>query len=102
MYHTHCYCIYCPNHPLFEQRHKLGSPVTGFDPTKFILNDYKHHGAFVDCLEPKSSAFHSPWNLDPDDFDYPVTAYGDGVSETGLYTAGLTLHASCGNETYIA
>lgn len=98
---TTCYCIYCPNHPQFEERHTLGSPVTGFTASKTIWQDkYNSHKAEVDCLLPQSDAFYVH-NLDPEDFNYPTTAYGDGCSETGFYNYyGLTLYATCGNETY--
>lgn len=97
---TRCYCTYCPNHPKFEQRHSLGSPPTGFCAGRYIPSNFAPHGAEVDCLQPVSKAFGFPWELDPNDFDYPVTAYGDGSAESGMDTAWLTLYAGCGNEKY--
>ena len=98
---TDCYCIYCPNHPLFNQRHDLGQPVTGFTASKMICQSkYDAHKREVDCLEPVCEAI-TDGIIDPLDYDFPTTAYGDGISQTGFdQVGGLSLFAYCGNERY--
>ena len=98
---TKCYCIFCPKHPKHNQRNQLGNPVVGFHVGDFINPSYDHQGSDVDCLEPISDAFEHYFFLDAEDFNYPITAYGDGSSVTGFYSVnGLTLYAGCGNEEY--
>lgn len=97
---TRCYCIFCPKHPKHSQRNNLGEILTGYSADKTIIGDYEHQASEVDCLNPRSDAFVMH-DLDPDDFKYPITAYGDGCSETGFYYHfALTLYATCGNEEY--
>lgn len=96
---TKCYCTSCPNHPKFKQRHELGSPPTGFRANYSIPYNFDPHAAEVDCLKPVSQAFED-YFLEPDEFDYPLTAYGDGEAVTGYYSWWLTLNAGCDNERY--
>lgn len=96
---TKCYCTSCKNHPKFEQNALLGYPPTGFLPDRYIDDRYEPHAAEVDCLKPVSDAFER-YFLDPEDFEYPVTAYGDGSAETGFSSNCLVLYAGCGNEQY--
>ena len=87
------------NHPKFEQNALLGYPPTGFRAGSFISNRYEHHASQVDCLKPISDAFED-YFLDPEDFDYPITAYGDGSAETGFRSNSLVLYAGCGSEEH--
>ncbi len=97
---TKCYCTYCPNHPKFAQRHTLGSPVTGYSPLKYNPDDnYDAHAAEVNCLKPMSISIDNG-TIDPDDYDFPITAYGDGCSMTGFNGSDLVLFAHCANEEY--
>lgn len=97
---TSCYCIFCHNHPKFSQRYSLGVPVTGYSPLKYNPNsDHDSHKAEVDCLEPHSPSIENG-TIDPDDYDFPVTAYGDGISQTGFYNNDLVLFACCVNEKH--
>lgn len=95
---TTCYCIYCPHHPLFEKRHDIKFP-TGFFVGEFIREGYEA-GVEVDCLQPDSPAF-SELNIDPDDYEFPKTAYGDGSSQTGFSGHGFEIQAYCDNEEYV-
>ncbi len=61
---------------------------------------YDAHKREVDCLEPVCEAI-TDGIIDPLDYDFPTTAYGDGISQTGFdRVGGLSLFAYCGNETY--
>ena len=98
---TRCYCIFCPKHPKHSQRNNLGKPFLSYSVERWIGKDYEHQASDVDCLDPKSDAFEMHFFLDAEDFEYPITAYGNGASETGFYNcSGLTLYATCGNEEY--
>lgn len=94
-----CYCTSCPNHPKFSQRHSLGNPPTGYRADRYFGDRFEVHEAEVDCLQPVSQAFED-YLLDPTDFDYPITAYGDGEAVTGYTSFYLTIHAGCDNEQY--
>ncbi|MEO0835976.1 MAG: hypothetical protein AAFY16_08315 [Cyanobacteria bacterium J06642_3] len=100
---TNCYCIYCPNHPKHLQRHQLGVPITGFTADRYFDQEkFKSHVAQVDCLLPICGAIDDDI-ISPDDFNFPITAYGDGQSQTGFFNqGGLTLDATCANERYEA
>jgi hypothetical protein len=103
---TTCHCIYCKHHPLFEQRNEL-STLTGWNVGSWILDrKYTEQGKEVDCLEPITDAYeYSVLDLDPiETYEFPVTAYGDGCSNTGFEIDGdgfeLTIFGYCKNETY--
>ncbi len=98
---TNCYCTSCKNHPKHEQRAFLGFPPVGYAADKHPPEfEFEQHAAVVDCLKPVCFAIEDG-AIDPDDFLFPITAYGDGASETGFYYQGcLTLLANCGNEDH--
>jgi hypothetical protein len=56
-------------------------------------------GVEVDCLDPVSDAF-DVLDVDPSDYDFETTAYGDGVSITGIDQDSFRIWANCGNEKY--
>ncbi len=96
---TKCYCVGCPKHPLFENRHNYVF-YTGFDVGDTIWkNEDLVQGADVDCLEPVSDAFDD-LDINPEEHDFPITAYGDGNSITGFDGRGYTIVANCENEEY--
>ena len=94
---TECHCLYCPRHPLHKKRGDIVSP-TGYDPTKWGPGGKT--GREVDCLKPVSDAFDA-FDIDPEDEEFPTTAYGDGCAMTGFERDGITLYAHCGNEEYV-
>ena len=96
---TRCYCILCPKHPLYTKRKEL-SVLAGWQVGRGIY-DPKHEagGANVDCLEPISDAFDE-LHIDSEDYEFPVTAYGDGCSLTGIEGRGFEVEAICNNEEY--
>jgi hypothetical protein len=97
---TTCYCILCPKHPFYAKRKEL-SVLTGWRVGWLI---YKPEdvagGAVVDCLEPVSYAFDE-LNIDPGDYEFPITAYEDGCALTGFHGRGFEIEANCDNEEYI-
>lgn len=97
---THCYCIYCQNHPKFNIRHTFDYPATGFDVHRFIDPKFDEQSAIVNCLEPSCGAIEKEI-IDPNDYKFPVTAYADGCSWTGFWNVdGISIHASCKAEKY--
>lgn len=95
---TKCFCIFCPRHPKFKDRHLWNDPPTGFLPGDIIWGA-DEYAAKVECLLPVSSAFEE-FNIDPNYQEFPITAYGDGCAMTGFSTDGITVFASCHNEDY--
>jgi hypothetical protein len=97
---TKCYCVGCKRHPLHDKRKELSPWVVGWEPDRIIFGENaKSQGAEVDCLEPVSGAFsHLVGEID--DYEYPITAYGDGCSITGFQEDGMTVVATCGNEDH--
>ena len=93
---THCYCIGCKKHPKHEDRKNLVW-VTGYP--KFIYGDDGKSGADVDCLSP-SSGFFDDNRGEPEEFEFPETAYGDGSSLTQAEEIGFTIFANCENEDH--
>lgn len=96
---TMCYCIYCPRHPLFENRHNLDCPA-GWTVGRAIYGKEALVGKEVNCLNPDSAAFDN-FNLNPEDFEYEITAYGDGLSMTGCMEDGIEIWGYCKNERCI-
>lgn len=95
---TKCYCVGCKRHPLHSKRKEFKKWLTGYSPDSLIVtNEYENQAAIVDCLKPTSGADEY---VDLDDFDYPVTAYGDGAAITGCDLPGLIIYANCGNEDH--
>jgi len=94
---TKCYCVLCKRHPLYKNNKKWKNVYAGFDIGKFIPKEFDKHGKDVECLHPVSSAFDE-LDLDPDDFKWEGTAYGDGCSLTFVNKAGYTIMANCGSE----
>ena len=95
---TKCYCIGCKLHPLHDKRGKLPWYV-GWDIHRITMRDYSDSAADVNCLKPESK-FFDEFLSDPGDFDWPVTAYGDGEADTGHDAEGFTIYAVCGNEDH--
>lgn len=96
---TRCYCIHCPNHPKFKIRTTFNRCVTGFGMGRFIMPEYDEQSATVNCLKPVCEAIEQEI-IDLNEYDFPVTAYGDGASTTGFYHVGGLTHATCSNERY--
>lgn len=95
---TRCYCLHCKNHPKHAIRASFDRCVTGFEAGNFIMPEYDEQSAIVNCLEPSCGAIRDEI-IDPEDYGFPITAYGDGSSETGFYNRnGLSIHATCANE----
>ena len=95
---TKCYAIYCSKHPLYNQRApllKTEKVVTGFRGDIFLSPTHPH-AAEVACLEVVGD-FHS---VDPEDFEWPETAYADGYAHTFAEEGSVELHGACGNEDY--
>ena len=96
---TTCYCVYCPRHPLHYDIVRK-DVLTGWRVGDFIWDKmHKDQGIEVDCLEP-ASAFFEDYGYDPENYDFPITAYNDGMSETGTEEDGFTIYAYCANEEY--
>lgn len=93
---TKCYCLGCKNHPLHSKRNEY-QWLVGWSPDKMVFSH--PYGTEVDCLDPVSDAFDIFWE-DPEDFEYPITAYGDGCAITGFQENGITLVAFCKNEDH--
>jgi len=99
---TICYCIFCPNHPLFERREEFSSKgkISGWRANTFMpLGFVKEMGVKVDCLAPDSEAFDA-LDIDPEDIEWETCAYNDGCAETGYQGHGYDLYAYCENEEY--
>lgn len=96
---TKCYCIYCKYHPLHAEREKFDT-LAGWHVGDWIWDKkYLEQGKNVDCLDPQSDAFD--FLMDgPCDFDYPVTAYGDGLAVTGFDEDDLKVNGYCAKEKY--
>ena len=94
---TKCYCVGCKKHPLHNKRNELGKWFTGYHPENFVESKFEVQGADVDCLKPESAAEDY---LRLEDFEYPITAYGDGAAITGCALPGITIFANCGNEEH--
>ncbi len=94
---TKCYCVGCKKHPLHSKRKEFKKWYTGFYPGYFVDHKYDEQGVDVDCLMPESSASDY---VNLDDFEYPITAYGDGSVVTGAEVPGLIIYATCKNEEY--
>jgi len=95
---TKCYCLGCKRHPKHDKRNQFKKWFTGFEPGFVIIaKQFEDQGSFVNCLKVESEADEF---VDLNDFDYPITAYGDGCAVTGSETQGLTIYANCGNEDH--
>jgi len=96
---TKCYCIFCKRHPLYGQ--KFEEWVAGWYPGKFIYNDHeeKKTGVEVDCLEPEHYVFDE-YDIDMEQFEFPITAYGDGCALTGFSEPGIEMTTTCLNEEH--
>jgi hypothetical protein len=98
--HTKCYCIYCPKHPLhLKQKEFKNGALTGWSVDCWIDSDYEETASEVECLNPISAAF-SELDIYPKDFEFPITAYGDGNAVTGVEGNGFNIYAICKDETY--
>jgi len=96
---TKCYCLYCTRHPLHDKRDNF-NVLTGYEPGQYISAEFNIQGKEVDCLSPLSDAFIE-LDIKAEDFEWKVTAYGDGSAITGVEGVGFTLFAGCGNETFV-
>jgi hypothetical protein len=96
---TKCYCILCPRHPLYPKREeKIKGLVVGWELGKPIWKPEQiENGVEVDCLIPDSPAFDD-FDVDVEDLDFKVTAYGDGQAITGVSGSGYEIYATCSNE----
>jgi hypothetical protein len=98
---TKCYCVCCSKHPLHQKYLDSGrkmNVVTGFMTGQFI-HDSDNTGKDVECLDPISDAFDE-LGLIESTYEYPITAYGDGSSETGFVGNSYIIYAHCDNEDY--
>lgn len=96
---TLCYCVGCKKHPLHDKRNEFKNWVTGWTPDSFIWDEQKKQGAEVDCLEV-DSRFMFENDMSPEDYDFPITAYGDGTSLTGFIKYGTMITGICANEEH--
>jgi hypothetical protein len=95
---TKCYCVFCINHPLHNKQKEFKEVLTGYYPeVGFIGSEFNEQGKEVNCLKPISDAFYD-LGREPEDFEWKVTAYGDGCAITGVEVPGFTIFAYCGNE----
>ena len=95
---TKCFCVYCSNHPLYNERNNL-PVVVGWTLDRMIFGDCARTGVDVECLQPESDAFFE-LDISPDEHEFPITAYGDGSSNTGFEGMGYVVHAYCSKEDY--
>jgi len=91
---TKCYCAYCTKHPLYGKTKDIKVP-TGFGTNSFVNGEV---GVEVDCLKPIAEILD--YELDAENYEYPVTAYGDGIAVTVFDVRGQALMANCENEDY--
>lgn len=96
---TKCFCIFCKHHPLHENKKDFKDWLTGWEPGSLSYTKYKSQGKDVNCLQPVSDAFDN-LGRNPSDFEYPITAYGDGLAETGVSEVSFTIFAICENEQH--
>ena len=95
---TRCYCVKCKKHPLDST--KFNKYMTGFHEGSIILSEYEIQGMEVDCFDPVLVASFD-FGLNPYDFEFSKTAYGNGVSLTFTMHDGKAVYATCGNEELI-
>lgn len=91
---TKCYCIFCSKHPLYKESEKIKA-VTGWR-----IGDHEPKpdtGKDVDCLEPESIALDE-LNLFAEELEWPITAYADGGSETGVDGNDYVISGYCAGE----
>jgi len=97
---TKCYCFWCKKHPLHSEKDKITSRESG---EVVGFNNYPHInsqlGRDVNCLEPISNAFDE-LSIDPKDFDWNYTSYGDGSSYTEVDGGSFQISAICKNEEH--
>ena len=94
---TMCFCVGCKKHPLHEQRDEFDW-LNGWRPGRIIYEEeYKKQGIDVDCLEPGGSIFDF---LSKEDYEFPITAYGDGMAITGFSNGSMIATAYCKNEEH--
>ena len=91
---TKCYCAYCTKHPLYGKTSAIKVP-TGFGTNSFVSGNA---GVEVDCLKPIAEILD--YELDAENYEYPATAYGDGMAVTVFDARGQSLTANCENEDY--
>lgn len=99
---TKCYCIFCPKHPLFEKQKEYWNcgRIAGWHSNMPMPIGFNSEvGMDVDCLNPESDAFYD-LGIDSEDCEFKITAYGDGLAETGFLGDGFGIDAYCANETY--
>jgi len=94
-----CLCIYCPRHPLHNIREQLSPVYTGYGGERIFLEFLEKFGRDVDCFKPMSFC-EEEIGVDPDDLDWGVVAYGDGVSVSYAVGCSYEIWANCDNETY--
>ena len=96
---TTCYCVYCPFHPSHLFQNNFKKILTGWELGDYIHEEHNEYGKEVDCLEPVSAAFDE-LEKSPEDFEWRITAYGDGFADTGVIRPGYHIFANCRKEIY--
>ena len=91
---TKCYCAYCTKHPLYGKTKDIIVP-TGYGVDRFVFG---LAGKEVDCLKPIAEILD--YELDAENYEYPATAYADGIAVTVFDVRGQSLIANCENEDY--
>ena len=94
---TKCYCICCIHHPLHAKRDEFPHYFVSWHPGDYIPTDYHEQGADVDCLKPRSEAFYE-LDKQPEDFQFPATAYEEGIATTYAEGKGFCIFALCERE----
>jgi len=98
---TKCYCIFCPNHPFNSKQKEFKDWLTGYESESLISSKFEGQGKEVDCLQPSSEAFDAlGMEGKVEDFEWKVTAYGDGSAITSTSGPDYIIYARCKNEKY--
>ncbi len=92
---TRCYCVWCKKNPLDPT--KFYKYMTEFDEGSIILPEYQIQGIEMDCFDPVLNT-SSDLGLNPYDFKFSETAYGNAVSLAFTIHDGKAVYATCGNE----
>jgi hypothetical protein len=85
---------------MHKRRREFKDFIVRFDHyAKPHIPEEQRQAAEVACLSPSIGAFDE-LGLDPLDFSFPITAYGDGCSMTGIRGSRYEIEAVCLNEDY--
>ena len=90
-----CYCIYCPNHPLYSKRNEIDPPQLN----EIWSEKAQKAAADVNCFKPDSGVFNE-FDIEPSDLSYEEIAYSDGCGEWNISGQGYEIFGVCSNEKY--